>query len=200
MADTNDKEERFTLDQEIALKYEPAQLSRLVMRDAGRGEPLDLSTRMEMERRLGGDFSNVRVFRGPLAEEITRRYRADAVTIGGTEMILVREGWRGGGMQSAEGKALLAHELTHVRQQQRGLHFALQSGGQHSDIEHEAERVEARVLAEEQGRDLQAEARRRQEERQRRLLQLVRQEVIKKLEERKKEKRERGGYFGQGWG
>src|SRR5262245_35631026 len=113
-ADPQDEEPRVTLDQEIALKYDPAALSRLVMRDAGRGERLDLHTRMEMERRLGGDFSSVRVFRGPLAEEITARYRADAVTVGGTEMILVREGWRGN-QQSAAGKALLAHELTHVQ-------------------------------------------------------------------------------------
>lgn len=194
-----EEEPRITLDQEIAQKYDPAALSRLVMRDAGRGEALDLHTRMEMERRLGGDFGSVRVFRGPLAEEITSRYRADAVTIGGTEMILVREGWRGG-QQSAAGKALLAHELTHVKQAQRGLHFALSQGNQDSDIEQEAEHVEARVFAEEQGRDLQAEARKRQEVRQRRLLDMVRKEVHKWVEQRKTLRRDRNGFFGGGFG
>ena len=148
----------FTLDREIAQKYEPATLSRLIMKDAGRGEALDLGTRNKMERRLGGDFSNVRVMRGPLAEEITTRYRADAVTVGGTELILVREGWQSN-FQTAEGAALLAHELTHVKQQQRGLHFAHSGddmeGGDHED---EAYGVQAAVKAEEQGGRMADEA------------------------------------------
>src|SRR6185295_15907977 len=105
------EESMFRLDQEIARKYDPQTLSRLIMRDAGRGEPLDLHTRSRMEHSMGGDFSGVRIIRGPLAEEITSRYRADAVTVGGTELILVREGWQSN-FQSAEGYALLAHELT----------------------------------------------------------------------------------------
>lgn len=198
MADhKKNNDEPLTLDQEIALKYDPAELSKLVMRDAGRGEPLDAHTRSQMERRLRGDFSNVRIFRGPLADEITARYRADAVTIGGTEMILVREGWRGA-PGTAAGKALLAHELTHVQQKQRGLHFAASSGAADSDIEREAHAVEARVLAEEQGHDPVAEARRRHELRQRRLLNMVRQEVHKWREEMKRIRRDRGGYFGLG--
>lgn len=106
-----------------------------------------------MEHRLGGDFSNVRIIRGPLAEEITARYRADAVTVGGTELILVREGWQSN-FQSAEGAALLAHELTHVRQNQRGLHFEHSGGADDASSEHEIEayRVQAQVKAEEQGR------------------------------------------------
>jgi hypothetical protein len=199
MADNDrdsDDEPRLTLDQEIARRYEPADLSRMVMRDAGRGEPLDLHTRSEMERRIGGDFSNVRIFRGPLAEEITARYRADAVTIGGTEMVLVRDGWRGQ-MNTAAGKSLLAHELTHVKQAQRGLHFALAHGPGEGDIEAEAEAVEARVFAEEQGQDLKGRAKERHEMRQRRFLNIVRQEVHKWHEEMKRIKRERGGFFGE---
>ncbi|HMY60154.1 MAG TPA: DUF4157 domain-containing protein, partial [Pseudomonadota bacterium] len=106
------------------------------MRDAGRGEPLDLHTRSAMERRLGGNFGGVRVYRGPLAEEVTARYRADAVTVGGTEMILVREGWQSN-FSTVQGGALLAHELTHVRQQQRGLHFH-GAGDTSSPLEREA--------------------------------------------------------------
>lgn len=189
-------EPKLTLDQEIARKYEPADLSRMVMRDAGRGEPLDLHTRSEMERRLGGDFSNVRVFRGPLAEEITARYRADAVTIGGTEMILVRDGWRGQ-MHTAAGKSLLAHELTHVKQAQRGLHFALQHGHGEGDIEGEAEEIEARIFAEEQGVDFKGRAKAAKDMRVRRFLNLVRQEVLKWHEENKMLKKQRGGYFGK---
>lgn len=129
-------EQAFRLDQEIAKKYDPGMLSRLIMRDAGRGEPLDLHTRSAMERRLGGSFGGVRVYRGPLAEEVTARYRADAVTVGGTEMILVREGWQSN-FSTVQGGALLAHELTHVRQQQRGLHFH-GAGDTSSPLEKEA--------------------------------------------------------------
>lgn len=154
-------EASFRLDKEIALKYDPSTLSRHIMRDAGRGEPLDLHTRSRMERRLGGDFGNVRIVRGPLAEEITNRYRADAVTVGGTDLIMVREGWQSN-FQSAEGAALLAHELTHVQQQQRGLHFAHSGeGAEHSDIEQEAYGVQAMTRAEEQGRNLADESTKR---------------------------------------
>ena len=56
----DNEESMFRLDQEIARKYDPQTLSRLIMRDAGRGEPLDLHTRSRMEHSLGGDFSGVR--------------------------------------------------------------------------------------------------------------------------------------------
>lgn len=181
------REDQATLDQEIARKYDPAALSRLVMRDAGRGEPLDLHTRAQMERRLGSNFGGVRVFRGPLAEEITQRYRADAVTVGGTEMILVREGARSN-FESSAGRSLLAHELTHVRQQQRGLHFAQQGGGgEDSEHEKEARQVEASVHAEEQGhqgRDKRGE--------EKRFWTAVRQEVLRLYDEHKETERTRG--------
>lgn len=179
-------EQAFQLDKEIALKYDPSTLSRMIMRDAGRGESLDLHTRARMERRLGGDFSNVRIVRGPLAEEITSRYRADAVTVGGTELILVREGWQSN-FQSAEGTALLAHELTHVQQQQRGLHFA-HSGGddENSDHEREAYGVQHLVKAEEQGRNMMEEATKRQLLSERKIWQevtKVAREMMKKEDE-----------------
>lgn len=157
-----DEEPAFRLDQEITRKYDPTALSKLIVRDAGRGEPLDLHTRSRMERHLGGDFSNVRVIRGPLAEEVTARYRADAVTVGGTELVLVREGWQSN-FQSAEGAALLAHELTHVQQSQRGLHFATHG---HDDADSDTERpaymVQAMVHAAESGRNVMEEAMKRQ--------------------------------------
>ncbi len=45
------------LSKEIALKYDPDRLSRIVVDEAGRGERLDEATRTEMERRIGGSFS-----------------------------------------------------------------------------------------------------------------------------------------------
>jgi uncharacterized protein DUF4157 len=139
------------LSQEIAQRWEPSRLSKLVIGGAGSGEKLDLGTQSEMERRLGGRFGEVRVFRGAFAEAVTKAHRADAVTIANTGMILVREGPRSD-PKTALGKALLAHELTHVSQAQRGLHFALE-GGESSGAPHEqeAEAVESQVHAEETG-------------------------------------------------
>jgi len=134
-----------TLDEEIARKYDPARLSRTVVAGAGRGERLDLATRRDMERlHPGHDFSEVRVFRGPLAAEVNRRHGADAVTIANTGMILVRESARSS-PGTTSGRALLAHEVTHVAQAQRGLHFALEGGGGDGAHEHEAEAVERHV-------------------------------------------------------
>src|SRR5262249_2504426 len=123
------------LTQDIAHKYDPDRLSRLVVEGAGRGERLDESTRLEMEERIGGSFGDVRALRGPFAEAITKQHKADAVTVGSTGMILVREGPRSD-PKTALGKALIAHELTHVAQAQKGLHFALE-GGASQDAPHE---------------------------------------------------------------
>jgi len=142
------KRRALALSQEIAQRWEPSRLSKLVVGGAGSGERLDLDTQSEMERRLGGRFGNVRVFRGPFAEAVTKAHRADAVTVANTGMILVREGPRSD-PKTALGKALLAHELTHVSQAQRGLHFALEGGeSQGAAHEQEAEAVESQVHAE----------------------------------------------------
>ncbi len=151
-ANALEEEERrkraLALSQEIAQRWEPSRLSKFVVGGAGSGEKLDLGTQSEMERRLGGRFGDVRVFRGPFAETVTKAHRADAVTIANTGMILVREGPRSD-PKTALGKALLAHELTHVSQAQRGLHFALEGGeSQGAAHEQEAEAVEQQVHAE----------------------------------------------------
>ena len=152
-ASSDEEEERrrraLALGQEIAQRWEPSRLSQFVVGGAGAGEKLDLATQSEMERRLGGRFGDVRVFRGPFAETVTRAHRADAVTVANTGMILVREGPRSD-PKTALGKALLAHELAHVSQAQRGLHFALEGGeSQGAPHEQEAEAVERQVHAEE---------------------------------------------------
>ena len=139
------------LSRQIEARYSPERLRSTVVEGAGKGEALDLATRQEMERKLGGRFGDVRVFRGPLAEAVTRRHGADAVTVADTGMILVREGPRAD-PRTALGKSLLAHELTHVKQAQGGMHFALEHGqSQAAPHEKEAEAVEARVHAEESG-------------------------------------------------
>lgn len=139
------------LSDDIARRYDPTKLASLVVDQAGRGEQLEYGLRTQMERRLGGSFEHVRVIRGQFAEDVTRAHRADAITVANTGMILVREGPRSD-PNTALGKALMAHELTHVTQAQRGLHFALE-GGESGEGGHEAEAeaVEGAVAAEASG-------------------------------------------------
>src|SRR4029079_1228151 len=82
---------------------------------------LEHSVRQRYERRLGVDLGHVRVFTGEFAEEFNRQRNAYAVTVGATGMILMGTS-PDKSMGSASGQALLAHELTHVAQQAKGLH------------------------------------------------------------------------------
>ena len=147
--------ERLVAEDELARKYDPDRLLRMVSRRAGRGERLDHSVRSKYEKKFGVDLGHVRIFSGEFAEEFNRQRGAYAVTVGGTGMILMGNS-PDKSMASASGQALLAHELTHVAQQQRGL-----GGGLHrkaviempfaEEHEQEADEVEAQAHSEAQG-------------------------------------------------
>lgn len=79
------------------------------------GQPLEPGLREEMEGRFGGhDFSGVRIHTGQEAEQSARDIRAQAFTVG--DHIVFHTGkYRSG---SLTGKMLIAHELTHIIQQQ----------------------------------------------------------------------------------
>ena len=127
------------LTDELARKYDPERLLRLVSKRAGKGEALDHSIRAKYERRFGVDLGHVRIYTGEFAEEFNRQRSAYAVTIGSTGMILMG-GSPDKSMGSAAGQALLAHELTHVAQAEQGLHRkATFQGGMPFTAEHEAE-------------------------------------------------------------
>jgi hypothetical protein len=108
------------LTDELAKKYDPERLLKIVSSRAGRGDPLEHSVRSRYEKRFGVDLGHVRVITGEFAEEFNRQRSAYAVTIGSTGMILMG-GSPEKSMGSASGQALLAHELTHVAQQSRGV-------------------------------------------------------------------------------
>ena len=137
------------LSDDLARKYDPERLLKIISKRAGRGESLDASLRAKYEKRFGVDLSHVRVYSGEFAEEFNKKRGAHAVTIGSTGMILMA-GSAEKSMASSSGQALLAHELTHVAQARRGLSFdtnngpfATESGEGH---EKEAEQVEQSVL------------------------------------------------------
>jgi hypothetical protein len=83
-----------------------------VLRSPGRR--LNAETRTTMESRFGHDFSRVRIHTDSSASESARAMNALAYTVG--RNIVFRAGQFA--PETREGKRLLAHELTHVVQQQ----------------------------------------------------------------------------------
>ena len=80
------------------------------------GQPLDHATRAFMEPRFGHDFSMVRVHTGASAGQSAREVNAQAYTVGNAIVF-------GAGKfapSTADGRRLLAHELTHVVQHGEG--------------------------------------------------------------------------------
>jgi hypothetical protein len=82
----------------------------------GGGAPLDPTTRAFMEPRFGHDFSRVRVHTDARAATVARSLDALAFTVG-DDIAFAPGQYRPG---SDEGRALLAHELTHTIQQTGG--------------------------------------------------------------------------------
>jgi hypothetical protein len=147
--ETENEQRAEELSDELARKYSPEKLLRMISRRAGKGESLDHSIRSKYEKRFGVDLGHVRVYSGEFAEEFNRKQNAYAVTIGSTGMILMGNS-PDKATGSAAGQALLAHELTHVAQQSKGLHRkGLFDGAMeftHED-EEAAEEVEAEELS-----------------------------------------------------
>jgi hypothetical protein len=136
------------LTDELAKKYDPERLLKVVAKRAGRGDPLEHSVRQKYERRFGVDLGHVRIYSGEFAQEFNRKRNAYAVTIGSTGMVLM-----GGSAEKTgiAGEALLAHELTHVAQQAKGLHRKSSFNGAMpfaEEHEHEADSVEHAVMQE----------------------------------------------------
>ena len=82
----------------------------------GGGQPLEPETRVYMESRFGQDFSHVRVHHDAAAAHSARAVDAQAFTVGNH---LVFDAGRYD-PSTLSGKRLLAHELAHTVQQQRG--------------------------------------------------------------------------------
>jgi hypothetical protein len=181
-----------SLSDEIVRKWDPSRLLKLVAKRAGRGERLDESTRRRYERKLGVDLGNVRIYTGEFAEEVTKAHRAEAVTIGTTGMILMG-GSPSKSMATSSGRALLAHELTHVAQEQRSVQRKASFGESAplatEENEAEAEAMEAEEMAGPDGnRDGE-----NPEERMERLKEIVRKRVVDMLAEDERGRTMRNG-------
>jgi hypothetical protein len=82
----------------------------------GGGSPLSGDLKNEMEGRLGGDFSDVKVHTDGKASDSARAVQANAYTVG-NDVVVRSDRWQ---PSSDEGKKTIAHELTHVMQQRAG--------------------------------------------------------------------------------
>jgi hypothetical protein len=142
----------YSLHDDIVQRWDPDRLLRMVSKRAGRGERLDAATRAKFEARFGADLGRVRIYTGQFAEDITRAHNAEAITVGTTGMILMG-GSGDRSMATTAGQALLAHELTHVAQAERGVHRRGTFGGtpelatEESEAEAEAAEQEEHDLA-----------------------------------------------------
>src|SRR5947209_19412146 len=107
------------LQHRAATANEPTTVSPLVSDVLhSPGQPLDTTTRAFMEPRFGHDFSGVRVHTDAKAAESARAVNALAYTVG-------RDVVFGAGQYSStthDGRKLMAHELTHVIQQDDNAH------------------------------------------------------------------------------
>lgn len=142
------------LEKVLESRWDPGKLSKFMKASAGsRGQKLESGHRGRFEKRFGVDLGDVRIFTGELAEEITKAHGAEALTVGDTGMIIMRQSTKFA-QGSAAATALLAHELTHVAQARPDA-MARKSvsaqQGQMEASEQEAEHHEAQVMAEELG-------------------------------------------------
>lgn len=80
----------------------------------GGGRPLDPATRSKVESRFGHDFGDVRIHTGAAANQAARTIDAEAFTVG-HDIAFASGNYQPG---TRTGMHLLAHELTHVVQQQ----------------------------------------------------------------------------------
>ena len=110
------------------------------------GQPLAASTREFMEPRFGHDFSKVRVHTGARAVKSAQAVNALAYTVG-QDVIFGRGEYAPG---TIAGQRLLAHELTHVVQQEKPSGLAAKSFALSTPFdpsEREAERVAESIVA-----------------------------------------------------
>jgi|GEM_PF-2455663 len=105
---------------------------------------LDAPVQSRMEAMLGVDLSDVRIHTGEAAQHVAEDAGARAFTLNDRDIYFAREEFA---PSSTEGRALLAHELTHVAERRQGAFPALRHPAQSHDSERAAERTEALTLA-----------------------------------------------------
>jgi hypothetical protein len=128
-----------TVMPDAAGKMAPGLGGFLYQQDEGRDRifPLDSVLKEQFERALGEDLGQVRIHLGPYATELTHNANAQAVTVGSDIFFAPNTYFP----ETADGQALLAHELQHFiqnKKQQRMVYYE-----DIEQLESEAEHIEA---------------------------------------------------------
>ncbi|MBC8161227.1 MAG: DUF4157 domain-containing protein [Roseiflexaceae bacterium] len=107
-----DEEQLLQASPEVGLEGGPVSdtLADQIEAQRGGGSPLDGGTRDSMEQSFGTSFEDVRVHSGAESQQLNRSISAKAFTTG-SDIFLGKDA-------SANDGSLMAHELTHVVQQQ----------------------------------------------------------------------------------
>jgi len=108
----------------------------------GRRNPFPGEVRSFMEPRFRADFSSVRIHTKDESAELNRDLSAQAFT-GGQDIYL---GKGKDNLQTTEGKKPVAHELTHVVQQDEVVQPKITVGAANDPLEHEADQVAEIVM------------------------------------------------------
>ncbi|NOQ24882.1 MAG: DUF4157 domain-containing protein [Bacteroidales bacterium] len=104
-------------------KYVPIEIEAGINRSKGNGEPLNPLVQREMESKIGADFNNVRIYKNDDASKMNKQLNAKAFTHGND--IYFNKGQYN--PESNGGKHLLAHELAHTIQQNKGVERKIQA-------------------------------------------------------------------------
>ncbi|MEZ4858747.1 MAG: DUF4157 domain-containing protein [Flavobacteriaceae bacterium] len=117
MAQPKAKEEEEPVQKKGNGKRATPKAESIIKNTKGQGMKMDKTTRHEMEKGFGADFSNVTIHTDSKAQETAKELGAQAFTTGND--IYFNEGKYD--PSSPHGKHLLAHELTHTIQQSGNL-------------------------------------------------------------------------------
>ena len=113
---TEEEEEPLQMKAQATPTTATAQVSNRIKDSSGNGQTLSSKTRVEMEQAFGVDFKGVNIHTDSEAVQLSQELGAQAFTHG-------KDVYFNTGKyhpENSEGKRLLAHELTHVVQQQGG--------------------------------------------------------------------------------
>ncbi|MBE8992714.1 DUF4157 domain-containing protein, partial [Nostoc sp. LEGE 12450] len=91
-------------------------LDKTINSARGSGQPIEASLQHSIGQAMGADFSGVRVHTGTQADKLAQSIQAEAFTTG--QDVFFRQGKYE--PESLRGQELIAHELTHVVQQNGG--------------------------------------------------------------------------------
>jgi len=153
LADIQSDEQRARMVAQLQQAYGNAYVQQIMERiqaEKGSGQPLEPEIRLEMEAAFNQDFGDVHIHADAAADKLAKELGANAFT--SRKDIFFRESTYQPGLEV--GKDLLAHELTHVVQQESGIQTGNTIGPVGDVLEQEASQAGQAVSS---GREVSVE-------------------------------------------